>query len=156
MKGNPDVLALLADLLANELTAINQYVLHAETCANLGFNRIADKLREEARGEREHADMLIDRILFLEGVPDLQRYHAIRAGKTVKEMLEGDLAMEYEAIAALETAIGTCRARGDNASEDLLTKILVEEQHDTHWIEAQLGQIRTLGEQNYLAQQLYG
>jgi len=155
MKGNDAVLALLADLLANELTAINQYILHAQICKNWGYHRLGDKLAEEAAGEREHADRLIERILFLEGAPDLQRYHEIRGGAVVKELLEADLAMEYDAIRALETAIATCRANADNGSEDLLMKILVSEQEDTHWIEAQLMQMRELGEQNYLAQQLH-
>lgn len=155
MKGTDEVLAVLAELLANELTAINQYLLHGHTVRNWGFLRIGDKLVEEAGGEREHANKLIERILFLEGTPDLQKYHPIVAGSTVKEMLEHDLAMEYGAIGALNLAIAKCRTHGDNATEDLLTQILVAEQDDTHWLEAQLELITQLGEQNYLAQQLH-
>jgi bacterioferritin len=154
MKGNDDVLALLADLLAHELTAVNQYLLHAEKCANWGYERLANKLREEADGERQHATMLIERILFLDGTPDLGRYHAIRDGGTVKELLERDLELELEAIAALEAAIARCRDCGDNASEDLLVGIVTAEQEDTQWIESQLELVRQVGEQNYLAQQL--
>lgn len=154
MRGNDEILALLGELLANELTAINQYILHAATCADWGYHRLADKLREESGGERGHADLLIERILFLEGVPDLMRYHPIQRGQTVREMLEHDLAMEYAAIAALDAGIATARARGDHATEDLLTRILVAEQDDTQWIEAQLALMRQVGEANYLAQQL--
>ena len=154
MRGKDEVLALLGELLANELTAINQYLLHAEVCADWGFVQLAEKLREESAGERKHADTLIQRILFLEGTPDLGRMHAIKSGATVKEMFERDLEMEYAAIAALDAGIATCRANDDNASEDLLTKILVAEQDDTHWLEAQLALMRQVGEANYLAQQL--
>ena len=138
MKSAAPVLAVLADLLANELTAINQYLLHGKLCGNWGYRKLADKLHEEAGGEREHADKLIERILFLEGMPDMQRYNTIESGKSVKDLFERDLAMEYAAIAALDKAIETCRTAGDNASEDLLTKILVAEQDDTQWLESQL------------------
>jgi bacterioferritin len=154
MKGTDEVLAVLADLLANELTAINQYLLHGHTCDNWGYKRLADKLRGEAGGERDHADKLIERILFLEGTPDMQRHHPIVAGATVKEILEHDLAMEYGASGALNAAIEKCRSLGDNATADLLTQILAAEQDDTQWLEAQLALITQVGEQNYLAQQL--
>lgn len=154
MKGNGDVLALLGDLLANELTAINQYILHGKLCGDWGYHRLEQKLIEEASGEREHADKLIERILFLEGTPDMQRYHPIQSGGSVKELLERDLAMEYGAIGALNAGIELCRTHGDNASEDLLMTILVAEQGDTQWIEAQLELMRQAGEANYLAQQL--
>src|SRR5688500_14777989 len=119
MRGNDAVLALLGELLAHELTAINQYLLYAEVCADWGYLRLAEKLREESAGERQHADLLIARILFLEGTPDLGRLHAIGTGATVKELFERDVELEYVAIAALEAGIATCRANGDNASEDL-------------------------------------
>ena len=154
MRGNPEVLAALADLLANEMTAIHQYLLHAHVCADWGFERLAAKFREESAGERMHADELIARILFLEGTPDLNRMHTVKAGASVKEILELDRDMEHAAIAALERGIKLCRERGDNASEDLMTRIIVAEQEDTHWLEAQLELIRQVGEQNYLAQQL--
>jgi bacterioferritin len=154
MKGHNDVVALLGELLANELTAVNQYLLHAETCANWGYHRLAEKLREEAEGERQHASKLIERMMFLDGAPDLRRYHAIRGGTSVKELLERDLEMEYAAITALDNGIALCRARGDNATEHLLTEILTSEVDDTQWIESQLELMRQVGEQNYLAQQL--
>ena len=156
MRGKEEVLALLGELLANELTAINQYLLHAETCADWGYLAIAEKLRGDSDGERKHAAMLIERILFLEGAPDLGRYHPIAKGATVKELFERDLELEYTAIAALEAGIVTSRSNDDNATEDLLTRILVAEQDDTHWLESQLELIRQIGEQTYLAQQLRG
>ena len=154
MQGNAEVLALLNELLRHELTAINQYLLHAETCGRWGYEQLASKLREESAGEREHADMLIERILFLDGVPDLQRYDTIRPGDTVKAQLEHDVQLEYAAIAKLNDGIAKCRACGDNATEDLLTKILASEQDDTQWLESQLELIRQVGEQNYLAQRI--
>ena len=154
MKGKADVLAVLAELLANELTATNQYLLQSEMCANWGYPRLAEKLREESDGERGDATMLVERMLFLEGTPDLGRHHAIREARSVKEMLERDLELEYAQIALLERAIATCRDQGDNGTEDRLVKLLVSEQADAQWLEAQLELIRQVGEQNYLAQQL--
>lgn len=154
MRRDDQLPALLNELLGHELTAVNQYLLHASTCERWGYQRLAEKLHEESAGERTHADMLIERILFLEGTPDMQRYGTIRGGATVKEMLEAALALEYEAIAALEAGIAKARALGDNATEDLLTQILVAENDDTQWIESQLELMRQVGQQTYLAQQL--
>jgi bacterioferritin len=155
MKGHDEVLTLLNNLLTNELTAINQYFVHAKMCENWGFERLAAKLREESIDEMRHADMVVSRILFLEGVPNLQRYHKLRVGETVKEQLESDLQVEYAAIAFLNQGIEATRKLGDNASEDLFTRILVSEEAHTDWIETQLELIRQVGEQNYLAQQLH-
>ncbi len=154
MKGDEQVLKLLNDLLTNELTAINQYFVHAKMCANWGYNRLATKIRAESIDEMKHADELISRILFLEGVPNLQRLHKLNVGETVREQLESDLQLEYGAIAFLNQGIAACRSIGDNATEDLMTKILVAEEDHTDWIETQLELIRQVGEQNYLAQQL--
>ena len=154
MKGHDEVLTLLNNLLTNELTAINQYFVHAKMCENWGFERLATKIREESIDEMRHADQVISRILFLEGVPNLQRYHKLRIGETVKEQLESDLQLEYSAIAFLNQGIEAARKLTDNATEDLLTKILVGEEAHTDWIETQLELIRQVGEQNYLAQQL--
>lgn len=154
MKGNPEVLRLLNDLLTNELTAINQYFVHAKMCENWGFDRLAAKIREESIDEMRHADQVISRILFLEGVPNLQRYHKLRIGETVKEQLESDRELEYQAITFLNSGIKAARETGDHASEDLMTKILVAEEQHTDWIETQLELIKQVGEQNYLAQQL--
>ncbi len=154
MKGNEEVLNLLNQLLTNELTAINQYFIHAKMCENWGYERLAHKLRDESIDEMRHADIVISRILFLEGVPNLQRYHKLQVGETVKEQFECDLKLEYAASAFLNQGIAAARNAGDNASEDLMTRILVSEEEHTDWIETQLELIRQIGEQNYLAQQL--
>lgn len=154
MKGNEEVLNLLNQLLTNELTAINQYFIHAKMCENWGYERLAHKLRDESIDEMKHADQVISRILFLEGVPNLQRYHKLRVGETVKEQFECDLQLEYAAIAFLNQGIVAARNANDNASEDLFTRILVSEEEHTDWIETQLELIRQVGEQNYLAQQI--
>ena len=154
MKGNDEILRLLNDLLTNELTAINQYFVHAKMCENWGYERLAHKIREESIDEMKHADMIISRILFLEGVPNLQKLNKLRVGETPREQLESDLQLEYAAIAFLNQGIAAAREAGDNASEDLMTRILVGEESHTDWIETQLELIRQVGEQNYLAQQL--
>jgi bacterioferritin len=154
MKGNEEVLNLLNQLLTNELTAINQYFIHAKMCENWGYERLAHKIREESIDEMRHADQVISRILFLEGIPNLQRYHKLQVGETVKEQLESDLKLEYSAISFLNQGIAAARNAGDNASEDLMTRILVSEEQHTDWIETQLELIRQVGEQNYLAQQI--
>ena len=154
MKGNDQILSLLSDLLTNELTAINQYFVHAKMCQNWGYERLASKIREESIDEMKHADMVISRILFLEGVPNLQKLNKLRVGETVKEQLESDLQLEYNAIHFLNEGIAAARTIGDNASEDLFTRILVSEEEHTDWIETQLELIRQVGEQNYLSQQI--
>ncbi len=154
MKGNQEIVDLLNQLLTNELTAINQYFIHAKMCENWGYERLAAKVREESIDEMRHADLVISRILFLEGVPNLQRYHKLRVGETVKEQLESDLQVEYTAIQFLNQAIEVARKVSDNATEDLMTKILVGEEEHTDWLETQLELIRQVGEQNYLAQQM--
>jgi bacterioferritin len=154
MKGNTEIVDLLNQLLTNELTAINQYFIHAKMCENWGYDRLGAKIREESIDEMRHADQVITRILFLEGVPNLQRLHKLHVGETVKEQLESDRELEYAAIAFLNQGIKVARDSGDNATEDLMTKILVSEEQHTDWIETQLELIRQVGEQNYLAQQI--
>ncbi len=154
MKGNEEVLSLLNQLLTNELTAINQYFIHAKMCENWGYSRLAAKVREESIDEMRHADLVISRILFLDGVPNLQRYHKLHVGETVKEQFESDRELEYAAIAFLNQGIKSAREINDNATEDLLTRILVSEEVHTDWLETQLELIRQVGEQNYLSQQI--
>ncbi|NVB78473.1 MAG: bacterioferritin [Kofleriaceae bacterium] len=154
MKGTEEILTLLNQLLTNELTAINQYFIHAKMCQNWGFERLYKKIREESIDEMKHADQVISRILFLEGVPNLQALHKLRVGETVKEQLESDMQLELTAIKFLNTGIEKARAAADNATEDLLTKILVSEEEHLDWIETQLELIHQVGEQNYLAQQI--
>ena len=154
MKGHDKVIERLNDVLTAELTAINQYFIHARMCENWGYEKLWKKIRAESIDEMKHADAVISRILFLEGVPNLQRYNKLHVGETVKEQLESDRELEYAAIAFLNQGIKACRDAGDNATEDLMTKILVSEEEHTDWIETQLELIRQVGEQNYLAQQI--
>jgi bacterioferritin len=154
MKGNTDVIRLLNELLTNELTAINQYFIHSKMCENWGYQKLAGKIRAESIDEMRHADIVISRILFLEGVPNLQRYNKLKVGETVKEQFECDLALEYDAIKFLNDGIKAARDAGDHGTEDLMSKILVGEEVHTDWLEAQLELIKQIGEQNYLAQQL--
>src|SRR4051794_20097044 len=142
MKSTEEILSLLNQLLTNELTAINQYFIHAKMCENWGYGRLAAKLREESIDEMRHADQVITRILFLDGIPNLQRYHKLHVGQTVKEQLESDRELEYAAIAFLNQNIKAARDAGDNATEDLMVKILVSEEVHTDWIETQLELIR--------------
>jgi bacterioferritin len=151
---DPTIISLLNDLLTNELTAINQYFIHAKMCQNWGYARLAEKVRAESIDEMKHADQVISRILFLDGIPNLQKLNKLHVGQTVKEQLESDLQLEYAAIKFLNQGIETARKLGDNGTEDLMTKILVGEEDHTDWLEAQLELIRQIGEQNYLAQQL--
>ena len=154
MQGKQNIIDVLNAGLTIELTAINQYFIHAKMCENWGYERLAAKIREESIDEMRHADLVISRILFLEGVPNLQRYHKLHVGESVKEQLESDLQLEYSAIAFLNQGIAAARAAGDNATEDLMTRILVSEEEHTDWIETQLELIRQVGEQNYLSQQI--
>ena len=154
MKGNDEVLRLLNELLTNELTAINQYFIHSKMCVNWGFDRLGAKIRLESIDEMKHADEVITRILFLEGVPNLQRYNKLRVGETVKEQFECDLQLEYAAIKFLNEGIDAARKAGDNGTEDLMKRILVGEEVHTDWLESQLELMKQVGEQNYLTQQL--
>ncbi|HPH68083.1 MAG TPA: bacterioferritin [Kofleriaceae bacterium] len=154
MKGNDEVLRLLNELLTNELTAINQYFIHSKMCVNWGFDRLGAKIRLESIDEMKHADEVITRILFLEGVPNLQRLNKLRVGETVKEQFECDLQLEYAAIKFLNEGIDAARKAGDNGTEDLMKRILVGEEVHTDWLESQLELMKQVGEQNYLAQQL--
>jgi bacterioferritin len=154
MKGNDEVLRLLNELLTNELTAINQYFIHSKMCANWGFELLGRKIRLESIDEMKHADEVITRILFLEGVPNLQRLNKLKVGETVKEQFECDLQLEYSAIKFLNDGIEAARKAGDNGTEDLMKRILVGEEVHTDWLESQLELMKQIGEQNYLAQQL--
>jgi bacterioferritin len=154
MKGHDDVITLLNEVLTAELTAINQYFIHARMCENWGYERLWKKLREESIGEMRHADRLIARILYFEGVPNVQRLGKVNVGQTVPEQLRLDLDLERAAVTALNNGIERCRSLGDNGSRDLLEDILVSEEEHINWIEAQLELIRQAGEANYLAQQI--
>ena len=154
MRGNAEVIALLNDVLAGELVAINQYMLHAKMRANWGFAKLAANAREESIDEMRHADKLIDRILFLEGMPNLQKLDKLRIGETVREQFEADLALEMEALKRLNAGLAQCRQVGDGATEMLLREILAAEEVHVDWIETQLGLLTKLGEAQYLALQV--
>ena len=154
MRGNDQVLALLNDVLTAELTAINQYFIHARMCENWGYERLWKKVREESIGEMRHADRLIERILYLEGVPNVQRLGKVRVGETVPEQLQLDLEVERAAVTMLNNGVELCRSLGDNGSRDLLEDILKGEEQHINWIEAQLTLIQQMGPAHYLAQQV--
>ncbi len=154
MKGNKKVLELLNDVLTSELTTVNQYFVHAKMCRNWGYLRLAEIIRKESIDEMKHADELIERVLYLDGLPNLQRLYKVNIGETVPEQLRLDRGTEVEAIARLNKGIGLCVEVGDNGSRELLERILTSEETHLDWLETQLNLIATLGDANYLAQQL--
>ncbi len=155
MKGDAKVLAVLNEVLKAELTAINQYFLHAEMCEHWGYTRLAETTRKESIEEMQHAEILMERILLLEGTPNMSDYFKINIGQNVKDQLQNDLNLEYTAVKRLNDGINTSVAARDNASRDLLEKILTDEEHHIDWLEGQLHAIEEMGYQNYLSQQLY-
>lgn len=154
MKGDPKVIAILNEVLTGELTAINQYFLHARMCKDWGYDVIGDKVYAESIDEMKHAQELIDRILFLEGIPNVQKLFPLNIGENVEEQLKADLALENEAIPRLRKGIEICNSVSDHATRDMLEKILVDEEGHADWIETQLHAIGEIGIKNYLAQQL--
>jgi len=154
MKGDPKMIDLLNEVLLGELTAINQYFLHAKMCQNWGYQRLYEKIRHESIDEMKHADWLIERVLFLEGLPNLQKLGKLNIGQTVVEMLNNDLGIERVAIPLLNNGIEQARLAKDNGTEDLLKRILVSEEEHVDWLEAQLDQVKQIGEALYLSQQI--
>ncbi|MCH8684349.1 bacterioferritin [Pedomonas mirosovicensis] len=154
MKGDPEVIKHLNKILKNELTAINQYFLHARMLQNWGLDRLGDYEYKESIDEMKHADRLTKRILFLDGLPNLQTLNRLRIGETVPEILEADLAVEMEAMLDLRTAIAYCESIQDYVSRELLEDILASEEEHVDFIETQLGLIRTVGLENYLQKQM--
>lgn len=157
MKGSPKVIEQLNEILTAELTAINQYFIHAKMCGDWGYERLHEKVRAESIDEMKHADDVIERILFLEGVPNVQRYGKITVGETVQEQFELDLKMEYAAVDRFRAAIKICRdEEGDEATAEMLEHMLVSEEEHVDWLETQLELIKQVGMQNYLSQQIRG
>lgn len=156
MKGSKKIIELLNEVLTAELTAINQYFVHAEMCENWGYHRLQESIRKHSIGEMKHAEEVIERVLFLEGVPNVQRLSKINIGETVQEQLKVDLALEMDALPRLRDGIEACRAEGDHGSRFLLEKILADEEEHVDWLEGQHDQIRQMGIENYLAQQVKG
>ncbi len=154
MKGNANVIAALNEALKAELTAINQYILHAEMCHNWGYDRLYAMGKKSSINEMQHAEKLIERILFLDGQPNLSTLNPLKVGANVKAQLENDLAFEIEAVASYNAAVRLCSEAGDNASRELFEKLLADEEDHVDWLEAQLHQMGEIGLDRYLAQQI--
>ena len=155
MKGDAQIIEALNDVLTGELTAINQYFIHHKMCDNWGYSRLSKKKREESIDEMKDADKLIARILYLHGVPNVQRLSPIRVGEDPVEQHKLDLALETEAIKRLNDAIKLCRDKGDNGTRELLEDILTGEEGSADWLEAQLYLVEQLGAKQYLAEQIH-
>ncbi|MEM7203562.1 MAG: bacterioferritin [Planctomycetota bacterium] len=155
MRGDPSVIEILNEVLTSELTAINQYYVHYKMCENWGYARVAAKKREESIEEMKHADRVIARILYLDGIPNMQRLSPVRVGEDVQEQHRLDLEIEIEAVDRLNRGVALCRDKGDNGTRELLAALLVEEEESVDWLEAQLGIISTIGLEAYLAEQLH-
>jgi len=155
MKGDPQVINVLNEILTAELTAINQYYIHAKMCENWGYKRLYAWKRKESIEEMKDADVIIERILFLEGVPNMQRLNPVRVGESAVEQHELDLALETAAIERLNRAIPLAREKGDNGTAEVLEHILKGEEHSADELEAHLRVVREIGKENYLAQHIY-
>jgi len=154
MKVAAPIVPLLNDVLTAELTAINQYFLHARLCHHWGYERLYEKVRKESIEEMKHADALIDRILFLDGLPNLQKLGKVNVGQTVPEQFELDLQLEYEAVKRLNDGIEACRSLADSGTRELLEHMLREEEQHVDWLETQRETIKQIGVERYLSEQL--
>lgn len=155
MKGNKKVIDTLNSLLAGELTAIDQYFIHSRIYEDMGLNKLYERLDHEREEETEHADQMIRRMLFLEGIPDLSKRDPLKVGKTVPEMLQNDLDLEYSVIKNLKAAIALCEQEQDYETRAMLVKQLEDSEEDhAYWLEKQLGLIQKIGIQNYLQSQM--
>jgi bacterioferritin len=154
MQGDPEIIELLNEVLTAELTAINQYFIHAKMSGNWGYRRLEEHSREESIEEMKHAERIIDRVLYFDGVPNMQRLFPVRVGETVPEQFQFDLELEHAAVERLNRGIATCVDKGDNGTRELLADILTSEEDHIDWIETQQEAIRQIGLEQYLAQQL--
>lgn len=154
MKGNPQIIAELNKLLKNELTAINQYFLHARMMNHWGFDRLGKKIYEESIGEMKHADKLMKRILLLDGLPNLQDLGRLAIGETVPECLNADLKLETAARTALVSAVAVCETANDYVSREMVVAILEDAEEHIDFLETELGLLEKVGEQNYLQSQM--
>jgi bacterioferritin len=153
MKGNPKVIAELNKALREELTAINQYFLHAEMCENWGYNKLSEFIKKQSIGEMKHAEVLMERILFLDGSPSMQPLE-LTVGTTVKEMIENDLKLEIGAVKEYNDAVKIATTEGDNGSRDLFVTLLKDEEGHVDFLEAQVHLMKELGYERYLTQQM--
>jgi bacterioferritin len=154
MKGKPKIIEKLNALLADELTAINQYIVHSEMCANWGYERLHEAIEKRAITEMKHAEKLIERILFLDGIPIVSKLNKIEIGSDVKAQFENDLDAERMAVQAYNEGIQLAVESSDNGTRALLESILADEEHHVDWLEAQLDQIEQIGIENYLTEQM--
>ncbi|MAZ47072.1 MAG: bacterioferritin [Halobacteriovoraceae bacterium] len=154
MKGSPVIISALNDVLTAELTAINQYFLHARMLEDWGLAKLGKLEYDASIDEMKHSDEIIKRILFLEGLPNLQKLSRLRIGQNVKEILEADLAVEMEAVPRLKEAIALAETESDFVTRDLFQSILESEEHHVDWLETQLNLLTKLGEQNYIQSQI--
>jgi bacterioferritin len=154
VKGDAKVIEALNDVLTSELTAINQYFIHARMCDNWGYRKLAAKKREESMEEMRHADEVIARILLLDGIPNMQRLNSVRVGEEPIEQHQVDLELEVEARKRLNDGIALCRDKADNGTRELLERILKDEEQAIDWLEAQLHIVKEIGRERYLAEQI--
>ncbi len=154
MKGNSKVIAALQEALREELTAINQYFLHAEMCENWHYSKLGDFIKKQSIDEMKHAEELIERILFLDGTPSLTEPMRLTIGKDVRGQLQSDLQLELSAVTLYNKAVKTSQEQGDNASRELFERLLRDEEKHVDWLEAQLHQIEEIGYERYLSQQI--
>jgi bacterioferritin len=154
MKGKPEVLEMLSMALSEELAAIDQYIVHAEMQENWGYEKLSKLIKMQSIGEMKHAEALIERILFLEGIPQMDKRDKIYIGKDVKQQLQNDLKLEQGAVASYNKAVEVCRKAGDNASADFMKDLLKDEEGHVDFLETQLGLIDQLGYENYLVEQM--
>ncbi len=154
MRGNDEIIEVLNEVLTAELTAVNQYFLHAKMMQNWGLDKLAAHTRAESIDEMKHAEQIADRVLYFEGVPNFSRYFPLEIGEDVPEQFAKDLELEYKAVERLNRGIALCRDRGDNGTRELLEQILVSEEEHIDWLETQQEAIQQVGLENYLAQHL--
>ncbi|MBX7184828.1 MAG: bacterioferritin [Vicinamibacteria bacterium] len=154
MKGKDEIIDVLQAVLCAELTAVNQYFIHARMNENWGYKKLAEHIRKESIEEMMHAQKVIDRILYFDGAPNMSKYMKINVGKNVPEQFQNDLEVEYQAVPRLNKGIEVARSLGDNGTRALLEDILREEEEHVDWLEAQLGIIKEIGAEHYLARQL--
>ena len=154
MQGNPKVIARLQLALKEELTAINQYFLHAEMCENWKYEKLAKFIKMQSIDEMKHAEVVIERILFLDATPNMTELMTLNIGQNVKEQLENDLKLEIAAVAMYNESAKIAREEGDNSSRELFEKLLKDEEEHVDWLEAQVHQIKEMGYERYLSQQI--
>ena len=155
MRSDPEIIQALNEILTSELTAINQYFIHFRMLENWGYQRLAKKKREESIEEMKHADRVIARILYLDGVPNMQRLSPVRVGEDPVEMHKVDLELEVEAVERLNRSIALCTSKNDAGTRELLDHILKEEEDSVDWLETQLYLIKDIGRERYLAEQMH-